>query len=245
MPDGDTIQFKALVPFDVATLQQNVNTCIEAGYPYLPGVRFDTDTIHIYANGPSLKTAPQHRPSMVLNGAIRHMSATYWVACDPQPLVADFLTPGVTVLNHAFIASKCDPSVFEKLHHKLGVCPHYWHLGDESTDHLEGVPKVPTGVSVTLCAIGLAHMMGYRDIHVYGWDGCYDNEGNSHASPQGHSREGDVEVEIGSGPQKRVFKTTHSWALEAQNAVNYVQQFDGLRLTIHGNGLMANVLGRM
>jgi len=235
----DLIRFQTQLPVDTETLRSNVRYALSLGLDGVAPVVGDLGHMHIYANGPSLKDAPIHYPCMALNGALRTFSAkglvpNYWAACDPQRLVADFIPPEMTQLTEFLVASKCHRYVFKVLRDADVTL---WHVGDESTDDM-GLETVPTGVSITLCAIGLAYAMGYREITVYAWDGCYDAQGNSHAAAQGHSRAHDVIVEVG----EREYHTTHSWALEAQNASFYVKQFSGLKLNIEGNGLIAAVL---
>ena len=212
--------------------------------PKIPAIR-------LVANGPSARNAPRWVPATcAINGALglfKGLAPDYWLACDPNPIVARFLSDapfGTAYL----VASKCHPSVFHALrrHHVL-----LWHAPDTDTvDAIAGHVGVFGGVSATLRALNLFRgLCGTKDFDVWGWDACYGSEGEDHAVPQpGHNPDTRyVEVEGATGPvtfpgdRRTWFKTTASWAYETESAVDQLRTAD-YPVRVRGPGLMGAVL---
>lgn len=202
------------------------------------------DVLSIIANGPSAETfgfGPGD--SAALNGALavftrRGLAPTYWAACDPGPIVCNFLkdAPAETVY---LVASKCHPAVFSMLADRRVML---WHVDeDETRDLLSDKRRVTTASSVTVTAFEL-FARWYADLETYGWDGCY-LDGKDHAAAQEHHRHGDQAVVI--GPQ--TFDSTRSWAQEGTCARMHLHGCDAGRypyhgLTIHGPGMFGALM---
>ena len=125
---GSRIEFSLQTPCSDDVCRANI--ALSLGL-HLPEVKA-RKRLTVIAGGPSAKYAlPCEGDTVALNGALRlftkqGLSPTYWACCDPQPLVADFLAeaPYDTVY---LVASKCDPSVFERLAlHRVRL----WHVRD-------------------------------------------------------------------------------------------------------------------
>lgn len=199
-------------------------------------------TLHLFANGPSACSASLsvRGDTMAVNGALELFTAqalapTWWIACDPQALVADFLEemPRATIY---LAASKCHPDVFERLKDRT---VRLWHVNDHP---VPGKRQVPCAVSVTLCALMLAHRLGYRTIHTYGWDCCYDGERHHAASGMLSNTPG--RVWIGVGDDDEAFETNPTWACEFQDArgILPVLRWCGTDVIIHGRSLVGAIL---
>lgn len=204
--------------------------------------------LDIIANGPSAIDAPwdSRTPKLALNGALglcldHDCPPHFWAACDPQPLVADFLTrlpPTTTYLP----ASKCHPSVFDRLQ---GQRTRRWHVTDHPLP--PNVWGVDTASTITLMAAQFAPRMGFWDLHFYGWDCCV-LDGQHHASRVGALSGDHRELQFRpaeDGPVLASFATTDGLVYEAQQAVEIVipllRRF-GVRVTVHGPGLVAHYL---
>lgn len=229
------------VGFIIQTPQENlvahVRHALSLGLPEV-GVSPERDeALTIIANGPTARLAPLKGPTLAVNGALRvftdqGLAPTYWAACDPQALVADFLTeaPEQTIY---LIASSCHPAVFEAL---KGRKVWIWHTDDASTwDMVENRNPVMAVASITLSALDLMSKLGFRRFEMWGWDGCYV-DGRSHATDQ-ESISDRVTVVMGG----KTFATTKSWCNEAQCAKGYFDlvPYD---IRINGGGMFGAIL---
>lgn len=140
------------------------------------------------------------------------------------------------------IASQCHPAVFDALANSNVVL---WHTNSEGMVDLLGDVKdkpvhlIGGGSTVGLNAIMLAFGMGFRKIHLYGFDSSY-REGEHHAYPQGLN-DGDRVIDALYG--ERSFKTT-AWMAQQVNEFQDTAPglvADGVEFTIHGDGLFQTV----
>lgn len=236
--------FISVRPLEEPTLQRNVDHCMARGLED----HFAFRRLDIIANGPSASLAPFKTlgASMALNGALglcldHSVEPTYWAACDPQPLVTDFLTdlPWSTTY---LVASQCDPVVFDRLA-ECEVWP--FDVADGPSFPSTSDP-IMHGSSITLTSLQLATRLGYRDLHVWGWDCCIldgEHHANGSALPQGLEP---VEFRPDpSGPCLASFLTTPSWEHEVQQAGHQIVPIlrsNGVRVTVHGPGFVAHYL---
>lgn len=208
----------------------------------------------IIANGPSargLDLSQIKTKTLAVNGALKlftdqGLAPTYWAACDPQALVADFLVepPLHTIY---LVASKCHPLIFDMLR---GRDVRLWHVNDHPLPLLDGKPRrsVMCASSVTLCAMTLMRKLGFRRFETYGWDACFEGMAH-HASDADLTEypEGSIDLNVGGQmiDEKieggRWFKTTTTWAAEAQDAVVQTHHAD-YDVEVHGQGLIKAIL---
>jgi hypothetical protein len=102
---------------------------------------------------------------------------------------------------------------------------------------------IPGGCSVTLRAICALQMMGFRKIHVYGFDSCiledhhaYEQEENDKAQL--------VDIRVGKGTKhEKTFKTQDWMAVQAKEFTklsdHYLKEMD---LIIYGDGLISYIV---
>lgn len=242
MYDEHIINYVVDNDFTDELIRKQVAYSTRLGLPEVQQGQVTDATLYIYANGPSALTAPLTYPSMALNGAIKlfyakHYQPTYWAACDPGEVVLDFIRDDAQ--SHEFLlASKCHKAVFDRLEWQSAVGRvKLWHIDDAGASELVGKDLIPSAISVTISAIFLAHYMGYRNIVIYGWDGCYI-DGRDHASPQGHDRTNDLTLTIG----EQSYLTTNTWAAEAEDAAQMLNMLPDINLTIEGPGMIAAAL---
>jgi hypothetical protein len=203
-------------------------------------------SLTIIANGPTARKVDLRSiksPTLAVNGAMHlfsevGISPTYWAACDPQAIVADFLPDCPPTDTIYLVASKCHPSVFEKLN---GRDVQVWHVNDH---HADGASHIPPSCSITITASWLMHRLGFTDFEYWGWDGCF-LDGRHHASnadefgvPVLRMNFGGtiVDGEVLGG---RLFSTTRAWAAEAKGAeqfFNLARYFD-IGVRINGDGM--------
>lgn len=222
---GAEISFDLKTPLNTRTLKRHIRHALGLGLPEAIG---EAETLTIIATGPSARQLPKiHGPTLAVNGALSLIAEpTYYAACDPQALVARFLTDPPRLTTY-YIASKCHPDVFRALRDRD---VRLWHVND----------LVPDGVgcasSITVTALNLMVRMGWRRFEVYGWDCCYGPDGSHHASDQGAPEQARVNIEIG----QRVFHTNTTWAAEAQDAIHVIAmlEFLGVEVVIHGDSMI-------
>lgn len=241
---GPEITFESVLPCDEATLARQVAYSASLGLPDADEGRLGV--LNIVASGPSARKADfaqigphlghAAQPVMAVNGALKLLldqgiAPHWWAACDPQALVASFLPDSPPAQTTYLVAAKCHPSVFQKL---KGRDVRLWYVGAAP----EGHRSVKTACSVTLTAMSLMRHLGWRKFRVWGWDCCFDANGAHHAGDQGAPSEASrINLEVGP----RVFQTTATWALEAQDAAHQLAMGD-YEVEIMGDGMVAAVI---
>lgn len=216
---------------------------------HLPEADHAKRTLHLVANGPSaggIAMIPDIE-TMAVNGALQlfteqGIAPTWWICCDPQG-PGDNLTTPIDFLKDIpeetvyLVASKCHPAVFERLKHRD---VRLWHVNDHP---IPNVRQVPCAVSVTLCAMMLAMRLGYRSIHTWGWDCCYDGETH-------HAGKGDLsctaerlKIEVGDEPDTVWFESNPTWCCEVEDALKIlpVLKWSGVDVHIHGKSMIAAI----
>lgn len=160
---------------------------------------------------------------------------TYCVIFDPSADHARFYKEqmrGVTYL----VASTCDPSVFD---HLAGCDVRIWHPFDDLPSELyDNEPRVGGGSTVTLRAIALAHVMGFRELHMFGFDSCYIG-GFEHGYPYQQDRPGVLQVNFGG----RLFTVTPQLLQQAHEFMRMYQDHQHeIACKVYGEGLIATML---
>jgi len=126
-----------------------------------------------------------------LNGASRWLGEHgirpgYQVICDPRECTAELVDEGAEAI---LIASQVHPETMQRAGGKARL----WHLAIPNMHELwpahmrarqEQVALVHAGYTVGLSALELVFLMGYRRLHLYGYDSCHDPETGSHAYRQ-------------------------------------------------------------
>ena len=119
-----------------------------------------------------------------------------------------------------------------------------WHAtaGENHKDILDAYGDwlgTPGGSTVTLRAIALLRQLGFRKIHIYGFDSCL-KESEHHAYAQA---ENDMEAVVPVELDGRAFRC-HPWmASQAQEFIDMTRMFgDSIELAVHGDGLIAHII---
>lgn len=228
------IEFAIKTPLTHAIVEAQVQLALIRNLPEADGA--DLPTIDIVANGPSAAEAPIGGMdiSVALNGALglftaQGLAPTYWAACDPQAMVADFLAEAPAGTCY-LVASKCHPSVFDRLKDRDVKV---WHIDDYPAS---GRRQVSSAVSITLTAMGLFARLGYRRFRVWGWDGCFRGTQHHAGGYQDAPAAETITLDIGD----RSFETTPTWAAEAKDAERQLAWFEwmGIETEIMGDGMI-------
>lgn len=195
-------------------------------------------------------------PIIALNGAgkwlmERNIRPAVLMVLDARPQNAEFIVdiPGCKYM----IASQCDPTVFEACEGEAYIY-HVVSTDDESETkdlldrfYQKAWVNVIGGSTVGLRSITLARMMGFRFMHLFGFDSCMSPEGEMHPYPQEWNVEGCGRmywsVNGPNGSEGREFVCTTWQASQAQNFRDFLaKNGNHFRLSIHGDGLLAYIL---
>lgn len=234
-------------PVPVATLRANMAHALSLGLPTIMEIAPHDGALTLVAGGPSaadfLDDLRGRGPIMVCGSAHdwligQGVIPQAAIVLDPQPHVADFLHlhhPGVVY----YIASTCDPAVFNRLAGRRVVVWHALTYDDQEDEH-PTLAFVPGGSTVGLRAISLGLVLGFRSFDLYGYDSCLRGQA-THAYP-GSDR--------GSPPRDvwldgRRFRCTPQMARQALDfralCAALGHMFD---VAIYGDGLLAAMLER-
>jgi len=133
------------------------------------------------------------------------------------------------------VASTCNDAVFEYL---AGCDVRLWHPFDDVPEEIYRYePRVGGGSTVTLRAIALAHILGLREQHLFGFD-CSYRHGVEHAYPHDQDRPQPIEVNYGG----RRFLTNPNLFVQAQEFMRMYQHHQHeLACRVYGDGLLGHI----
>lgn len=168
---------------------------------------------------------------------------TYSVQADGSKLALDFFKlrlPGTQYL----MASQCDPVMFEGLPRDQVFM---WHnINNEIQTGFNAEPAICGGCTVTLRAINIAVLLGYHDLHFYGFDSCFEDVENQHAFEYQEEKDGSnrdaFDVRVG-GEGGRVFQCNPTFLTQAREFQEMCGAFSHMfNPTVHGDGLIAEIM---
>ena len=236
-------------------MNANFYATLERGYaPLNPHIGAYSGTVSLVGSGPSVKDTYKDLQGDVIaiNGAIGFLLdkgivpkwAMLWDAAD---IVERFAVPHSEITY--LVASRCHPKVFDRLRDcKIVV----WHAsGDlnivELMNRPEVIAKQPCEeplinggtAGVTRCML-LATTLGYRDIHIFGGDSSYAEDGSTHVAGGSLVPEKNVIISLGDNPPS-YFRTTPEWCAQVEEyraLYTILTCTNNVKLDVHGEGLM-------
>lgn len=143
------------------------------------------------------------------------------------------------------IASTCHPDVFA---HLRGHDVRLWHVFDSQEESLRVLPPgewaITGGSSAGLRTLTLARFLGFRDLHVFGMDGCEGATGKHAAAhpnqPQDHAELTYCDYEH-CAKRGTVYRTTTSMYVCANGTWHELNQMPDVRATFYGEGLVQHM----
>ena len=233
----------------------NVRKAVERGYPIIKACPPHNSVALLVGGGPSLvddledirerKKAGAHL--FALGGAglwlqERGIVPDGLIILDSRPFNVRFVK-GLDKSVNLLLSTQCDPSVFEagEGHEIVSWHP---HLGGKSGVR-EDRDTVLIGGSTTvgMRALRIAHVLGYREIHLYGYDSSY--RGNeSHPYPQPEN-DGDTLREVTVAGNRFV---STAWMIRQADdfrLIAYSLLCEGVSLHVHGFGLLPTIAHEM
>lgn len=176
-----------------------------------------------------------------LNGAAkwlgeRGIAADYQVILDPRGKNARFLDGWPA--REALIASQCDAAIFDAA--PPGRTALFHAYDDALFDHIpEGAAAwmAGGGTTVGMTAMGLVYLMGYRVIHLFGYDSSA-REGEVHAYPQDLTDPESIMIDAWIG--KRRFAAPLVMVKQVQVFKEFAPFLAdaGAEIIVHGDGLL-------
>lgn len=236
---------------DISRAQIVTNTARDL--PWLEVQPAHGRSIAIVAGGPSLKDRVHelHYFSgdiLALNNAYgflldRDITPDMFMLMDARRENVDFLKRTCSTTRH-FIAAQCHPDIFDQLE-GLDVCLYLTTLpGVKELVRDYQKAKVQLGGTagtVGIKSLALAFALGYRDVHLFGYDSSYD-DGRHHAFPQSlNDAAKTIDVFIGD----KGYTTTPALAHQATEFVGFAKElvmFQGMQIELHCSGLLPDMV---
>lgn len=211
----------------------------------LPGLGTERSTpLAVIGGGPSLKLAEIEQfngERMVCGTAHGHLRRNnvrfdYAVAYEPDPVeTLFFMNPLKTA--HYLVATHCHISLFDVLQAcRVSV---WCSAGDMPRWHLPW-PPVGGGCMVALRAIPLAVIMGYKDLHLFGIDSSFSDDGEYAYDQREFGAAYRTPTLIHRKVGDRSFMTSRAFDLQARQLMSMLDKWGHLfKVTVHGDSMIA------
>lgn len=166
---------------DDAGLEVNVNSALARGLRICGIVPEHDRKLAIVGSGPSLRDYLDELrgwPGEIwaINGAYHYLIGQGivphgFVGLDPLPGLAEYVKDGHPDTTF-YLASNCDPDTFDAVRPEQVMI---WHSARDAIKVPRGQMIVCGGTSSITRAPFLAHMLGYRDMTIYGADSSFEH----------------------------------------------------------------------
>ncbi len=166
----------------------------------------------------------------------RGIIPTWHVEVDPRAHKVALIGPPQRETTY-LISSTCHRAVFD---HLDGFNVLLWHVFDSSAEGARVLPAgewaITGGCDVGLRAMTIAGFLGFRDLHVFGIDGCArDNMKHAAAHPNAISK---YDTCVYDGV---TYHTTAGLLQSARQVWHELDQMPGVRATFYGEGLVQHM----
>lgn len=212
--------------------------CLIGGGPSLKDPIVQKELKDLKASGAKLLACGSSNDWLYENGFV----VDYTAICDPDAISANYLKY-VTNQTEYLISTQCDIKVFDRLKDQKVFM---WHCYAENFDEYyeiePGFHAIGGGCTVGLRSISLAMMLGYTNIHFFGFDSCL-NSGASHAYDfVGEDEQlGDVyNIKLGiDTPGEKTYRCAGYQLAQVEHFKMFLGAYGNtITPTIHGEGLL-------
>lgn len=253
---GEKIRIETRVNTDPEKIYANINANSHRDLPWIEEIEAHNRFCMIVGGGPSVRSdlwvikaqAEAGYAIFALNGAAKWLKSEgvtpdYQVILDARHKNVEFLEGWPA--KEALIASQCDPAVFDAA--PVGRTA-LFHAADPRL--YEFIPEgrraftVGGGITVGLTAMGLAYLMGYRLIHLFGYDSS-DQAGETHAYPQEMTDRESIKVDVWVGQRKFTAPLVMARQVDAFKEFAPRLADAGATIFVHGDGLLPAVAHEM
>jgi hypothetical protein len=162
----------------------------------------------------------------------RGIVPTHHIEVDPRPHKVELIGPPQRETEY-LIASTCHAAVFD---HLEGFNVKLWHVFDASEDGSRIIPRgdwaITGGCDAGLRALTIGSFLGFRDLHVFGLDGCARDTKHAGSHPNALHKFSPCEYE------GKTYYTTPGLLAAAQQVWHELDQIPKVRATFYGEGLI-------
>lgn len=232
---------------------ENVKANLKKGFQQVEPHETNDIEVMLVGGSPSLKNnidkirelREQGVKLICMNGAYKYcieqgLKPSALVVLDARPHNVRFVEPVIDDCKY-FIASQCNPALFDKLPKER---TYIWHTAAENIKDLlkehygERWWPVPGGSTVLLRSLALFRMLGFKRFHIFGCDSCLD--GDAHHAYEQKENDGQPALAVTVGT--KIFYC-HPWMLsQAQEFINMIKMMgDQMELEVYG-GLLRHIL---
>jgi ubiquinone/menaquinone biosynthesis C-methylase UbiE len=234
-------------------LVRNLEACKALNLPTVQmGTALKERPLLICGSGPSLEYTIRmfdlkQCDIMALNGAYRTLLSwgivpNYYVQLDARHVNVNFLDD-IRPETSYILASQCHPAVFERLkYHAV----HVFHMHVPTAHKVfPGQPLyVGGGGTVGLSAMAIAAVLGYRELHMLGYDSSVTDD-RLHVIPQEQNANPEL-MDVWIDETK--YMTTAAMAEQVNDILPWCnvlnRTFDGIQLNFVGRGLLYDYVSR-
>lgn len=236
---------------DAETRDRQIRENIAAGWKHVSPFMDQDREVIILCGGPSLNDGIDEIKELRAEGAaLVTMNGTYqWaldrdlkpsmqIVCDAREFNARFTKP-VTDYTKYLIAAQVHPKTLEGLPKDRTLL---WHMG--VTEDQEKLIRdaagyyfpIPGGTTVTLRAIPLLRLLGYKKFHLFGFDSC--SRADQHHAYSQPENDGESYIQVSCGD--KLFYCA-AWELQQAEDFSAVVEMlgDQIDLAVYGDGLIA------
>lgn len=181
----------------------------------------------------------------------------FCAVCDPDPVMANYLRSPDKDTTY-LVSSHCNATVFDALEGHDVVMWHCWPIGDGDQaardfiqKHTPGWVGVGGGCTVGLRSLTLSMMMGYSEMHFFGFDSCMGtSDDEHHAYPftdptkefLGEIYNLKIGIGMDNGPGTREYRVAGYQMAQADHYKQMLMAYGHLfKPVFHGPGLMADM----
>ena len=214
----------------------------------------------ICGSGPSLKEclpeiyarAKAGQYIFAINGAAqfladRGIKPVWFITLDMRPENVKFVKSRPTM--RYLIGSNCAPELFDELAGEdVGVIhPAGYEDLEDCLPTTRSICAIGGGHTSGLTALCTAHTLGFREIHLYGYDSCDAPGGESHAFEQSEGVQEQRRLRIRVGDNGVEFSCSFAMYAQAKEFPKYARMLadEGSTVSVHGDGLLPVIAREM
>ena len=228
---------------------QNMRSAIARNLPQVSVCKAHGLTMSVAGGGPSLADTYKELDGFIcaVNGSLKFLldreikpGASYACGiCDAGEHIADMIVADSRV--RYYVASTCDPSVFDKL---SGCDVRLWHLTPDSLEHPEWFERrlnnsyngrwtaIGGGCTMGLRWLMLGYSLGFRKFHLHGLDSSF-RDGATHAYPDRADKKDRIKV-YGRETRPNFLAQVYDFFVSLET----LSSLEPTEITVHGDGLL-------